>query len=626
MKPEDLVPAAHKRRLLFTPGVLFLLVGILVGGAFCIFIPFGAGFDEETHLARIWEISSLHLLPNDSGRQNAAFFPGTFLQLSYQRRYFLSPAQDLLESPLINETIDHQSILLYSTRAIYPPTTYFPQAFVAGIGWRLFDLPIVPVSIVMRLAGFLVYLIGAYFAIRFLPSGKWVMVALALSPMALFQAATLNADGYTIAASFLFIAYTIKVAAGGPAPIGRLQVIGLIAFILAVGLAKQGSFVVLPLLLILPYRRFSKKSWFFLIWGAAIAAVALAFIWSALVINRSAFAGSDSSQDLISHLRLALANPLEFLSLYFQGFYSSFDRYFHEWVGVYGHWLGTVPPAIYWMYPAGVLAAVFSETRSTLDTWKNRLPVIGVFAISAAALIMFFFLLYYQPGVSDVGGVQGRYFLALTPLLIIPLAGWIRLPGWVSKSMRGLSLLLVFGALGFYSFGLYATYYSDCASSLYTHQSCYQPIYKNIDKTNAPSIEINQTTQVSQSFVDTCGQLEGTLVWIKSIPPGARGSLRFEILDTAGKSLASHDTPLAEISTPSYFQYLVEKPIGQEGKTYQLRISSPDSLTGQGALLAISDHVYYTQGKLSKNDQPVGADLIFKYGCAEPDKQISTQQ
>ena len=191
-------PAAiEKRRFKLTPGILFLLVGILVGGAYCVFIPFGAGFDEETHLARIWEISSLHLLANDSGKGDTLFVPGTFFDLSYQRRYFLSPALNLLQAPLVNQTIDHNSIILYGTRSVYPPNIFFPQALVVGVAWRLFDLPIVPVNIVARLAGLLIYLAGGYFTIRFLPVGKWVMFALAVSPMALFQAATLNADGYT---------------------------------------------------------------------------------------------------------------------------------------------------------------------------------------------------------------------------------------------------------------------------------------------------------------------------------------------------------------------------------------------------------------------------------------------
>jgi len=67
---------------------------------------------------------------------------------------------------------------------------YLPEAITAHILWRIFEIPILPAVILLRLAGLLVYLAGGYAAIRMIPFGKWILTALALSPMALFQAAT----------------------------------------------------------------------------------------------------------------------------------------------------------------------------------------------------------------------------------------------------------------------------------------------------------------------------------------------------------------------------------------------------------------------------------------------------
>jgi uncharacterized membrane protein len=618
INPKENHPEVRKRLFRLSPDILFLWIGLLVGGAFCVFIPFAAGFDEETHLARIWEVSALHLLPNDTGKNNTASVPLEFFTLSYQRRYFQTPAQDLLQAPSFTQTIDRQTLLSYNTRSIYPPNIFFPQAFVVGVAWRLLDLPVVPTAIAARLAGLLVYVVGAFFAIRFLPAGKWVMFTLAIAPMALYQAATLNADGYTMAACFLFISYTLKVFADRPAPIQRSQALGLIGLTLAVGLAKQGTFVVLPLLLILGYSRFSKRAWFFMVWGAALAAVGLAFGWSMLVIGRSDFGGAASSSDLIGHIKLALANPADFISLYVRGIYLSYGKYYEEWVGVYGHWLGPVPEIIYKLYPAAVISAVLADSKSALSSWKVRLQVIGMFLLSAGGLILLFALIYYQVGNNNFGGVQGRYFLALTPLLFIPLAGWIRLPDWMSKVIRGLSFLLVFATLATYSYGMYAIYYTDCEGSIFTHGPCAQPIYKNIDKANAPFIEVNQTQQVGQTFFNVCGKLEAVQVWIKSVQPGAAGELRFELLDDAGRQIASIDTPMTEVTGYKYLTLPVNPPSGLRGKTYQLRVSAPDTPPGKGARAAISESVHYTQGKLSINDQEVKADLIFKYICVDP--------
>jgi hypothetical protein len=44
---------------------VFVVVVLLVFGSFLAFrIPLGAGFDEETHLLRIWEMSAFEWIPN----------------------------------------------------------------------------------------------------------------------------------------------------------------------------------------------------------------------------------------------------------------------------------------------------------------------------------------------------------------------------------------------------------------------------------------------------------------------------------------------------------------------------------------------------------------------------------
>lgn len=611
---------AQNKATFLSPTALFLWISLIVGGLLCVYIPFGAGFDEETHLARIWDVSGLRMLPN-SGKNNVTYTPAAFFSLSYQRRYFLTPAQDLLLPPHFERKIDRNDMLPYATRSVYPPVTFLPQAFVLTVGWRVFDFAIIPIAILARLAGLLMYVLGTYWAIRTLPVGKWVMFILAISPMALFQAATLNADGYTNAASFMFIAYVLKVYSERPAPVRRGQVLGIMALAIAVGLAKQGAFVVLPLLLILPYTRFSSKKWFCGMWAAAGLAVALAFGWSAIAVTRSAFAEEDGSLGIISQIKLVLANLPDFVRIFVTGVLKSLERYFREWVGVYGHWLGTVPTAVYWLYPLAVLTALFSEARQSLYPWKARMGIAGVFLASFAALALFFYVLYYAVGNENIAGVQGRYLISLTPMLFLPLVGLWTLPERVARIARGLSFGLVLAALGLYGFGLYATYYSDCAVTYYTGEACAQPIYKNIDKYGAPSIEINRNTQVSQTFTDTCGLLEGLQVWTKSVPTGATGKLQYELYDSAGSRLGGMEIPMAEVGVSRYFPLEIDPPLGQKGQVYELRLSSPDTPEGQGVQVAISTSAYYSGGKLSRNQQPVNADLIFKYVCVNSWRQ-----
>ena len=82
---------------------------------------------------------------------------------------------------------------------------FFPQAVAAGVGWRLLDLPIIPVAILLRIVTLLTYILVTWFAIRIIPKGKWALLAVALLPTSLYQAATVNGDSYTNAVSFLFM-------------------------------------------------------------------------------------------------------------------------------------------------------------------------------------------------------------------------------------------------------------------------------------------------------------------------------------------------------------------------------------------------------------------------------------
>jgi hypothetical protein len=48
-----------------SPEKFFVITSILVDIFLCFIVPIGAGYDEDTHEARIWEISKGDLTPED---------------------------------------------------------------------------------------------------------------------------------------------------------------------------------------------------------------------------------------------------------------------------------------------------------------------------------------------------------------------------------------------------------------------------------------------------------------------------------------------------------------------------------------------------------------------------------
>ncbi len=565
-------------------------------------------------MARLYDISGLHFIPNLSGANGTALAPAEFFQLSYQRRYFQTPAFDLLRGDLflkkINPSPDHMYAI--TTRSVYPPVNFLLQGLVAGLGWRVFNLPIVPVTIACRMVGLLMYILGIYVAIRLLPLGKWVMAVLALAPMSLFTAATLNIDSYSTMTAFVFIALVLNQAVAFTGVLGGRQVVVLLGAALAMALARPNSFLLLPLLFALSYRRFQPRRWYFILWGGAAVAVVLALGWN-FILPKSDEGG------LLSQARLVLATPLHFIKLVASGVLDNLERYYREWVGVYGHWLGVVPTSIYWLYPLALLVALLGEGRAAVTyPAKIRWLTFAMFLLTTGGTITIMYMIFYHGIDERILGVQGRYFLPLVPLLLLPLSGLLRLSAPVLRVARGVAPALVLVTLGLYALGLGATYYTNCGASFYTGAACQQPIYKNLDKSGAPEIAIKGDISVSQTFKNTCGPIEKVNVLVKSVAPNPQGNLHFELLTAESQPVAGMYIPASEISPLTYLALPVNPAAGEKGKIYRIRVESNTSATQGGVSIAISHTREFFDGKLLVNGQMQNADMIFRYFCVNP--------
>ena len=81
----------HKTLSYITAPEVFVLVVLIVFGSFLVFkLPMGAGFDEETHLLRIWEMSAFEWVPN-ARLSKDMHFPSFYWENSYRRQVILEP-------------------------------------------------------------------------------------------------------------------------------------------------------------------------------------------------------------------------------------------------------------------------------------------------------------------------------------------------------------------------------------------------------------------------------------------------------------------------------------------------------------------------------------------------------
>ena len=97
------------------PEITIALVALIFGIVLVFITPFGAGTDEDTHLGRIWEMSTGAMLPNQY-LSTGPKYPFAFYQISFRQDLNLNPVTwDTWKTQLLTK-IDWDNFIDYRTR------------------------------------------------------------------------------------------------------------------------------------------------------------------------------------------------------------------------------------------------------------------------------------------------------------------------------------------------------------------------------------------------------------------------------------------------------------------------------------------------------------------------------
>lgn len=594
--------------------ILFVTI-LIIGILYCVFIPYGAGFDEESHLVRIFDISGLNMVPN-RGMENGDYTLSEIFSLSYQRKDFQTPAFDQFSPSKFLVKANWQSMSEGTTRSHYFPANYFLHGLFAGIGWRVFDLPIIPVIIVMKLFAFIFYLGACYLTFRMLPIGKWAFLVFAFTPMALFLTGTLNADVFTLACTFLFIGATFEYySVRDQDELSKIPW-KLVIFTILVGCTKPGTFLVLLLLLILMRRRPKSKRTALILTMAVIISAAISTRWMMFSANDSNFQLWTPNNSVTSQVQVIFTNLPDFLRFYFTGIFNSLKNYFTGVVGVYGYWVGKVPIIVYLLFPIALFSALLSEKKSSLFNKKKGAFIVFVGLICLAEIAAFHFVAFYVPGTSNTDLV-GRYFLPFLSLLFIPLVGWVGVNEGLRNKFLTLSMVSIIAILAFYGYGIYRTYYTDCVYAVTKEKPCVLPIYKNVDVINPYIANVSNGVIVQQSFIPKCESIQSVKVLIENINSNSEGKLIMSILGSDHQLINSQDYQLNNFYSRDFLEIPVELENipSQTDLWIQLKMDSSNKNSTYLSILGRESGEKYSDGELFFNGEMQDADLYFQYTC-----------
>jgi uncharacterized membrane protein len=595
---------------------LFVICVLLILGGYMVFtVPLGAGFDEETHLLRVWEMSAFYWIPNEKLGDDM-HFPAIYWDFSYRRQAILEPIDPKFWHEYENVPIDGLGFVdaKLTTRSVYSPLLLLPQSLVMYTFGRVLDMPALKVLFAMRFAGLLTYIVLVWLAVRLAPYGKWVLAILVLSPMAIFQASTVSTDAISNGLGFLFIGGCLSVASRSQVKWKEWIALALLLFFLFWAKVNLAFLALLPFV-ILPPSRFKMKRGYLLL---AISALVLALLevggWNILAYSRfyTALPGANPTEQVHD----ILTQPLSFVWVLLSDVGIHGLSYLRGWIADYGYGYWGSPLLTYPLYGFALIAALLVRGDTQPDR-RIRLGLTIIFIIAFLATLASLYVSYTPVGSAEIQGVHGRYFTTIMPLLVLALVGLkIKLPDLNARLFLRIAVVLALCSLIVYSTGIYLAYYVRCGTQYYRTGLCYLPVYKNWSPNSVyfPPVSVDYT--LTQWFIPKCNGLRQMRVWIDSTSADPNGATEF-ILNDEQDQLVHVDVVESNSNLPAGGWFYINFPEDWQsgGKWFTLAIQSDQADPAKGVRVSSSIVPEYIDGPLMENGTAIENDMIFQYGC-----------
>lgn len=424
-----------------TPQKFFLPLFFVAGLVFVFAVPPFQNPDEPMHFYRGYQVAKGQVFSTSNGAElYGGDIPLSMRELvvkseighnyDYDYRFFLDYGE-LLRYGYGGEKVFEG----FPNTAIYSPLAYIPSALAHGVV-GLFNGPLLVALYLGRLLSMLMVLLAFMLALQVIPFGKWIVFAVGLIPMTVASASGINADGMTLSMSLLFIAITFFITFRKKA-VSKWWFGLLFGLMASLALVKQAHIALLPLALLIPIlnSRYRKKEVYISMAGAFIIALAVFMVWfkatDQIVINFVPSIQPDLQKAFIFQAPTGFIKAL--LSTYLTNYGNG------TFIGLFGNfgWLTATLPTLFIVISTLVLyfavqAREKDEQRLTsLPVKQVRFFRVWCVAVFMAVLLMISAALYvYWTPYKEkfIMGIQGRYFLPILPLLLIPFIGKLK-PG-----------------------------------------------------------------------------------------------------------------------------------------------------------------------------------------------------
>lgn len=414
-----------KKKIINNPQNVFIIIGIVYGLSFLFLTPPFQVIDEGEHFDKALYLSDGCVLPI------LERYPGYYIPQSVNdlktnfyalkenhEKIKINEIYSLLFRPLNNnikiftDTVSSTAIITYS------PIPYLASTFAIIIGKSLNFSPLV-LLYVSRLANLFLWLFFIFMAIRLIPVHKWVLLMLALMPMTIFQGASLSADSFTIALSFLVISVFLNFSLDHNKKEINIKDIGVLFVILSMlALTKQSYLLLVFLFFIIPYKKVGNLKRFLFVFSSLFLFIfGISLIWS--IFFKGFYIPNNIS--IINQTSLIISNPIIFCNALINTILTK-DIIFNiviSFVGNLGWGSITLPDWLVVFYIIMlILTALLDKDNININLTKKTIIFLTLALISLLICISMY-VTGSSFAQSTISSIAGRYFIPISPLIFL---------------------------------------------------------------------------------------------------------------------------------------------------------------------------------------------------------------
>lgn len=401
---------------------------------FCILvalaIPMSKGHDETIHGLRIGEYAEGKWISNG---EKAYLEEGVINALDNKISY-----KEILENEKTYSTNTEEIEWGYRI-ASYSPVNYLPQWISVAMARVLTDNSLIHFYIA-RLANLISCMALLYLAIKTIPFGKNMLFLLSIIPITIEGFSTLSADGMLVSASFLWIAYILKLREEKEKKIEKKQIVYLSILAIIIALSKTLYIVLLPLLFMIPKEKFnSQKAKIGFIITICIICTILDFGWQMIGIQKE----TQVEEIVEEHnpVSIMISHPVAYMQKCAYTIIENLPRLLDEMFGGKLEWNEeiTIPlfPTIFLLY--SIIISIKGEKEIIWKKWEVLL-IGGVILTSILLICTGMYVAWSPLYETTIQGIQGRYFIPIMPLVFLLLGRKFKED---SKTTRNIAIIEV---------------------------------------------------------------------------------------------------------------------------------------------------------------------------------------